>query len=286
MILNLILFGFLAQAQENLQSIAELQTLVREELQKSHFKKALEGAQKLISLVPDSPVFKTDYALILPYTQKWEEAEEALQESYYIYWDRAAQEDSDPSDYEGYFKTLENWALINMLLNPAKAVLILEEGQSRKGKFTKDYLDFYSLSVLDTKMAHEEIVKVEKRSEEWKNFVWSSRFLFELINKTKNIKDLSQEFDLKALEISSDKKAVALSLSLNLLKSLEEGDLEKENQVTEFIFRRLDRHFSKSTLRGWQGALWESLIFMRLFEAYSLSEQQRRLQKEIIEVYL
>ncbi|MGH1468593.1 MAG: tetratricopeptide repeat protein [Bdellovibrionales bacterium] len=225
------------------------------------------------------------YGHALPHFNRWKEADEQFRIAHEIHWDWAKKNNVHPSEDWHYSHNLDLWSVTNMVLDPAKAVLTLEELEQFSPRYSLDLLDLRVITALNVAKTDEYIKGYEDRAANWKAYVKSSRKLYTLINQADAFETVKREI-LEGLNWKENPKDNTLFVAVTLINAVRTGDTATEGKALAYITSSLDEQFSQGGFDGWRKSVLETLVYTRIFEVYGLEGAAKALKDKISDVYM
>lgn len=222
------------------------------------------------------------YGHALPHFNRWNEADAQFRIAYGLHVKWALQNNIHPKEDWHYAHNLDLWSVTSMVLNPARAVLILEELSSFNGNYVPDLLDLIIVSGSDLDVAETKIERFESASPEWKDFVSSSRRLHTSLTSVDKFKEVKSSLtaDVKT------RKQYVVFLAVKLIEAEKAGADQDQTQILQTITGDLAKAFESGGFDGWRSSVLEVLVYTRIFEAYGLEQASQALQDKVVNLYI
>ena len=225
------------------------------------------------------------YGHVLPHFNRWNEADHQFTLAHNIHLDWAKKNGVHPSEDWHYSHNLNLWSVTSMVLNPSKAVEILEELEPFHYSYSLDLLDLRIVIGTNDKVEDGVISGYEVRSEGWRNAVASSRKLHTLINQSDKFEQIKVEI-LNNLNWKESSKDNTLYISLVLIDANKRGDVQTQKKVIDHITSTLSNEFYRGGFDGWRKSVLEVLVYSKIFEVYRLDEAAKALKEKVIDVHM
>lgn len=246
---------------------------------------ALFYGEKLSKLTLGSGHGQHMYGHALPHFNRWNEADKQFSIAHDIHTKWAKTNNVHPSEDWHYTHNLDLWSVTKMVLEPSKAIQILEELEPYYDGYALDLLDLRIILGTDAKVESDIITSYEERSDYWKNFVISSRKLHTLINQPEEF-DSNKNILFAGLDWENSTKDNTLYLSIILIESSVTGDKETQKRAVQYVTTYLADEFERGGFDGWRKSVLETLIYKKVFEVYGLNEALNAVNEKVINVYM
>lgn len=246
---------------------------------------AIKYGEMLSRFAPGSGHGQHMYGHALPHFNRWHEADRQFTIAHELHKTWALRNGVPRTEDWHYIHNLDLWSVTNMVLNPARAILILEELSSFSDSYIPDLLDLQVASGTNLALSGDKIAKYESVSSKLKEEVSSSRMLHTLLSNV-------AEFDKIGHLLITDQKDVnsyktrTLFYAIKLIETSKSGDTDLHNQIIDAITKELSNDFRSGGFDGWRRSVLETLVYTRIFEAYGLNQAEKELRSKVIDVHM
>ncbi len=246
---------------------------------------ALRYGEMLSQYAPGSGHGQHMYGHVLPHFNRWNEADQQFRIAHGLHIKWAQTNRVHPAEDWHYAHNLDLWSVTSMVLNPARAVLILEELSSFNVKYVPDLLDLQTASGINFKTADDKIKEYENRSSEWSAFVSTSRMLHILLSSVEEFESVKSLLITDVKEVES-RKQYTIFLAVKLIEATKSGDVQLQEDILQIITGDLSKAFVSGGFDGWRSSVLETIVYTRIFEAYGLEQASKVLMEKVTGLYI
>ncbi len=248
---------------------------------------ALSYGQRMVPLTPNSAHGQHMLGHVLPHFNRWAEADKQFVIADQLHLDWAKRNGFDPNEDWHYGHNLQLLSITKMVFEPELALGVLQTIASYNPGAIIDTLDYLSATFVQTEAQPLEnyLVQIENYSVDYKNYVESSRLYFDLVFKSADPNTLPK-ISQRVAALADFKNKNMIQISLALFDAERTKNTALKTQIYDFLISELNINFSRGGFDGWQQSVIQTLMFKKIFEVYNLQDGLKRIQSEIIDVYM
>lgn len=248
---------------------------------------ALRYGQLMVVQTPRSAHGQHMLGHVMPHFNRWAEADKQFAIAHQLHLDWSKQNNVPPGEDWHYGHNLQLFSVTKMVVDPANAVSILQEIETVNPGAIIDTLDYLIATVdLGQKAGLEKyLTDIEAYSNEYKNYVQSSRLFFELVFNASDVNTVSKIASSLG-SMPNFKNKNFLQFATSYIQAFRANDSAKQTQILNRLISQLNANFSRGGFDGWQQSVIETLMYKKVFEVYGSADGVSRMQKEIVDVYM